>query len=287
MLKFLDKSYELSSEVRTKLKIIGGISVAMFLFILFFQPFEPEGFDYNNKLLVIAGFGVTTFLFIALPRVILPWFFPGFIKIDELTAKQDTLFNILIWVGHTLAYSFYCPYVAFIEMSFYMVFKIALLSLIPVIIWVLMSENLYLKEQLQMLLEKENKSDSTDTDNTPDKSSEVIEIFSENKSEKIKLPVNMIILIKSANNYVEIIYREQERLKKELIRNTLKNISDQLAKFPVFLRSHRSSIVNITYIAKLIASSYGYKLRMFYYDQYVPVSRQYLLKIKEATANGV
>jgi DNA-binding LytR/AlgR family response regulator len=108
-----------------------------------------------------------------------------------------------------------------------------------------------------------------------------IEFFSENTTENLSLAVSDVAFIKSADNYVEIVFKQGEDFKKKLIRNTLKNIEQQTKQYPNFIRCHRTCIINTLYIDKLNRDPNNHWLTIKGYDEQIPVSRQYLLKIKE------
>jgi DNA-binding LytR/AlgR family response regulator len=109
-----------------------------------------------------------------------------------------------------------------------------------------------------------------------------IEFISENNSENLELLISEVAVIKSADNYVEIIYKEGDNYKKRLIRNTLRNIELQIKPYSNFIRCHRICIVNLHYVEKLIRSNNNHWLIIKGYDEQIPVSRQYLLSLKEA-----
>ena len=79
-----------------------------------------------------------------------------------------------------------------------------------------------------------------------------------------------------------ILNKEGDNYKKKLIRNTLKNIELQIKQYSNFLRCHRICIVNLHYIEKLVRYNNNHWLSIKGFEEPVPVSRQYLLKIKEA-----
>jgi DNA-binding LytR/AlgR family response regulator len=91
-----------------------------------------------------------------------------------------------------------------------------------------------------------------------------------------------IALIKSADNYVEIVFLETNNFKKKLLRNTLKHIEQQLKPHSNFIRCHRICIVNTKYIEKLTKNYNNHWIIIKGYDEQIPVSRQYLLKLKES-----
>jgi len=75
---------------------------------------------------------------------------------------------------------------------------------------------------------------------------------------------------------------EGDNYRKKLIRNTLRNIELQIRQYSNFIRCHRICIVNLHYIDKLIRRDSNHWLIIRGFDEQVPVSRQYLLKLKES-----
>ena len=114
-----------------------------------------------------------------------------------------------------------------------------------------------------------------------------IEFVSENKSESFQLFLEQVMLIKSASNYIEVIYKNADKISRRLIRNTLKNTEELFSKYPSLIRCHRSCIVNKNYIQKILKGNDGLKLILFDYPQEIHVSRQYALKVKEALKQAI
>jgi DNA-binding LytR/AlgR family response regulator len=108
-----------------------------------------------------------------------------------------------------------------------------------------------------------------------------IEFISENGTETYSLTIADVIFIRSADNYVEIIHQETGTIRKKLIRNTLKNIERQIKPYSNFIRCHRICIVNMHYIEKLNKSYNTHWVSLKKTDEKIPVSRQYLLKLKD------
>jgi DNA-binding LytR/AlgR family response regulator len=115
-----------------------------------------------------------------------------------------------------------------------------------------------------------------------DNANKSIYLSPENTPEKFSFLCPDILYIKSADNYAEIHFMDGEQLKKQLIRNTLKNIEQQLRKFPNFIRCHRICIVNVHKIEKLVGNCNNHSLIIKGTLEQIPVSRSYFLKIKEA-----
>ena len=279
MQDFLNKSYPFNLDLRQNLKVIFGISMGSFLFILFFQPIELMTTDFNNMLLIIAGFGVITFIFLVLALIIAPSILPRLFKSGKWNFNREIVLNTCIWVLNSVAFTFYTRYVGQTNITFHSVFIIVLLCLLQVIILIIVNRFEILKIKLQYALNPEKKPDKI---STKENESENIEFISENKSEKISLQLNKVIMLRSADNYVEIFWKKEEEIKKKLIRQTLQNTEYQLTNYPQIIRCHRTCLFNTNYVSKLNIYPQGYKLKLKYIDEEIPVSRQYILKVKEA-----
>ena len=276
-----NKIFLINKDYRYSLKVYLAISLAMFFFILFFQPFDLHKLDFNNLLLFIAGLGTIVFLILCLFNIILPWYFPEILSGMKHEGISILLVNILTCVIISLAYVFYLRYVGQVMLSMFIVFKIFLVCVTPIAILMIIAENKSIKHQLYLLREKNIELGLLMEEDTKQQS-EIIQFISDNKSENISISASELLLIKSAENYVEIVCKEEENSKRRLIRTTLKSIEEQLKGYPQFTRCHRTCIVNTRYVLELTKNYQGYKLKVHNYYEEVPVSRQYLLNVREA-----
>lgn len=276
-----NKIFLVNKDYSYSLKVYLAISLGMFFFILFFQPFELHLLDFNNLLLFIAGLGSIVFFIFCLFNIILPWYFPKILSGLKHERISTLIVNILICITISLAFVFYLRYVGNVVLSMFIVFRIFLVCVAPIAILMIVTENKYIKNQLYILREK-NIELSLLMEEDEKQSSEIIQFISDNKSENINLSTSDLLLIKSAENYVEIVYKEKESSKRRLIRTTLKNIEEQLKKYPEFTRCHRTCIVNTKFVLELTKNYQGYRLKVHNYFEEVPVSRQYLLNVREA-----
>lgn len=279
MKRFLNRPYSFNDDLKYNLKISTGISIGMFLFYLFFQPLDLRNADFNNRLVVIAGFGFITFFVLGLTLIFFPFIFPKFFKTGKWNLIKDIILNACIWILISIANSFYARYVGLIEISYHSMFRILLLGLAPVAILVVVNQNKILKQYLQKALELTIKQEAEDEPNS--EGNEEIIIESENKSEYIKIDLNNLLLIKSANNYIEIFWKKDNKIHKKLIRNTLTKVENQLKNYSNIIRCHRTSIINKSHIQRLKSGSSGLQIRLIDFNDLIPVSRQYALKVKE------
>ena len=265
---------------KEQLGILLGISLGVFLFLLVFQPFPVERFEYENRLLFMAGLGIIVFLFLMLVRVALPVVLPKLYRVNNEFPLSAYLSGFSVFVVNAIAFAFYIRYVGQVDITFYIMLKIVLICIIPPAILRVYDVTRELKTK-NAILTSEQISMIRSGDNTNEFSKASVEFHSENRSENLNIRIADIAFIKSADNYVEIAYREGNDFKKKLIRNTLKNIENQIKPYIEFIRCHRICIINQRFIEKL-HNNYGkHWVTVKGFAEEIPVSRQYLLKLKE------
>jgi len=278
MNKYLDHLINLLNE---RLKLFMMIGFGLFLFILFFQPFPLDRFDFNNRLLFIAGFGAITFIILSLVFTQLPWI-SSRIKNGNNLISSAAFSDLITVVLSSLSFVFYLRFVGYVSITFYIVFKVVLICIAPPLFTRLYIRNKELSAKNEVLLSEieilQNQIDKKDEEDL----NKTIEFISENKSENLKLYASEIVYIQSADNYVEIVFTEGEYLRKKLIRNTLKNIELQIKPYSIFQRCHRAYIVNLSFAEKLKHELSNYWIILKGYSDRIPVSRQYLLKLRES-----
>ena len=286
MNKFSKIPIPLSDTIKRDLKALFSIGLGVFLFILFFQPFELNHFTFNNRLLFLAGFGAIVFLVMAFFHIVLPFLWPKFFKANSWESEPVYLGSFLICIISSVASAFYLRYVGSVEITMYLMFKIIIICIAPVVVLQLYIKDQSLRRQIRMLQENLSHVHAKLDKYEKEPGAENIELFSENKTDKILLRSADLVLVRSADNYAEIVYKENDQFKKKLIRNTLRNIEDMLGYYPGFIRCHRTCLVNKNYVEKLIRNYMGQKIILKGYDAEIPVSRQYQLLVKEALNNG-
>ncbi|HEY4787488.1 MAG TPA: LytTR family DNA-binding domain-containing protein [Bacteroidales bacterium] len=258
-----------------------SISFGVFLFVLFFQPFPLESIEFNNRLIFIAGLGGIVFLFMVLARAGLDWLSHKYSQNGDDSVLPPYVVTFFIFALSSVSFAFYLRYVGAVNISFYIMLKVVLICLAPPVVLRLYDLVTDLRSQNESLV-AEKKSILQQMEKLEENYlSKSIEFTSESNSESLKLVIADVVFIRSADNYVEIVFKEGESFKKKLIRNTLKNIEQQIRPYSNFLRCHRICIVNTHYIEKLNGNYNSHWLTIKEYPELIPVSRQYLLKLKE------
>ena len=90
-----------------------------------------------------------------------------------------------------------------------------------------------------------------------------------------------ILYIVAADNYIRIYYHQNDAIKTQLIRSTLKKAEEKLANYDNFYRCHRSYLVNLNYIRHISGNATGYKLHLEGINDLIPVSRSLNNEISE------
>lgn len=256
-----------TENLKFKARSLAWICFGLFLFLIFFLPLNPPNPDFNKKILILLGFAGITFILSAIIYILIPFIFPVF-----FIKKREIINHLLFVVCHTVSYVFYGRYAGKIVLSFHLVVMISLISGVLALILVIITRFHTLKKQLP----------TADEFVPVENHNQLIEFISENQSDRLFLFAGQIILIKAANNYIEIIYKKNDKVSRSLIRNTMQNTEKLTAGYPSLLRCHRSCIINKDCIQHVRKCPEGLKLTLFDYPQEISVSRQYMLKVKEA-----
>jgi hypothetical protein len=106
-------------------------------------------------------------------------------------------------------------------------------------------------------------------------SSESVTINDENGKIVVRMPAGNILYFKSEDNYIFLYYKSDQEVKKELIRNNLKKLEQDL-NLPNFIRIHRSYMINSQNLVSIQKTSQGYRVKMDASpDQVLSVSATY------------
>lgn len=103
----------------------------------------------------------------------------------------------------------------------------------------------------------------------------------ENNILRFTIKADDLIYLSASDNYVEIHYKSGPKLKKYLLRNTLKRMEDQFRELPL-LRCHRSYMVNLDQV-KMFKREKG-QISLWMDDEgevTIPVSRSYGKSVTE------
>lgn len=112
---------------------------------------------------------------------------------------------------------------------------------------------------------------------------DLIQLQGEGK-EVVTFPLNHIMYLEVDDNYVDICLADKDGQRKEIVRSTLGGLESQLARYPQFVRIHRSVIVNMKFALKPHSKG-SLTLMHGTQSRELPVSRSYQPRIDELFAH--
>ncbi len=231
-----NKPYYLVDNLNVKLSMVLGVGVFTYLFLLIFQPYGIHQVIEANHFLIV-GYGILVSLSLFISYFILPRVFPFYFSVKNWTVKKEALFlltsfliiSITNYFYHSHFVAHYMPKFSFIRF----VSVVLSIGIFPVFIIIFMVE--------RYLFRKHNLASNSIIENIRKEKKEMVSIPSDNiKETPLEFDVDAILYAQSNNNYTTIFYLENNQLKKELIRITLKKVAVLLEKHPQFIRCHRS-----------------------------------------------
>ena len=272
MLKFLNKPYPFNDDLRYNAKIILFISLGILAFILLFRPINIKEFTSREIFYLVTGIAISTFLVLSLNLLIIPSLIPKAFHANVWTIKREIFWNLWILLAISGSdFLFYTKLLGVIDINFYDIVKIVLLGLLPVAVLITINQTRLLRLHLktaQLLNEKLSAARN--------KTERFIDFNSDYKKDNLRIKPSALILIKSADNYVEVFYRSEGIIKRQMVRTSLTRVEENLREFDSIIKCHRTFIVNVDYITEVRGNSQGFKLYFEDIDFPALVSQQYI-----------
>jgi DNA-binding LytR/AlgR family response regulator len=276
MLKFFRKPYPFNDDLKRNAKIIFFLSISIFLFLLVFQPLDITNLENREKIYLVIGLGVITFLSFSINLMVMPSLFPKIFIHRQWKIWKEIIWNS--WLLFVTAFGYLLMYktLGILAINFTMILKMVLIAVIPLTILIVFNQNRLLRLHLKTANDMNKK--LKDSKNSNDK---LITFDSEYQKDKLSVKAKLLLLVRSADNYIEVFWKDGTSIKNKLIRTTLVKTQQLLSEYSYFFKCHRSYIVNINYIDRVEGNSQGYKL---FFDQLnfeVPVSKTSVNRLKE------
>ncbi len=276
MFKFLNKPYPFNDDLKYNSKLIFFISIGVLGFLYLFQPLDVSLMDDKEKFYVVSGLAAITFLSLSLNLLILPSLFPGIFIKRVWNIKKEILWNLWILTTISVGYYLYYKVLGIFTIDFKMVLGLIVIAIIPITGLIIVNRNRMLRSNLK-LAERINKKleENKSIDN------KLVHFQSEYAKDNLSIKVNLLVLIRAANNYIEVFWIEGEKLRTQMIRTSLKNAEELLEDYSFIFKCHRSFMVNTHYIDKIEGNVQGYKIHFDNIDFSVPVSKKFAYKLKQ------
>ena len=262
-----------------KKKIITGVvfGLFIFLFLLFFQPFGINEWHVAYKTWRMFGYGVITMGIVLFNSMVIENIFKAWFREKDWKVGKEIVWvtwNMMLIGIANLLYTHYQIGFPLTWLNFINYQWITLsIGIFPVTIATLINytrlnrQNLYQARQINQVIEADTVQPAVAETVT------LVTLLAENNKDELRIPLEDLLYLESADNYVHVVWMEKGGLKKVLLRNTLKNLEEKLKAHPFLFRCHRSYMANLQKVVKVSGNSQGYKLHFAEADEMVPVSR--------------
>lgn len=276
--------------LKTQLRAAFLVSIGVLFSLGVFQPFGLSEWKGADLWQTIAGYVLICFV-VTTANAVWPVIFPAFFKEDNWTVWKEIswlAWNIFSVGLANTAYSNLTD-VAHVQVS-EMLWITFLVAVLPVSLMVSINYVYHLKKNLTLAgdlnndlhyYQQQHPLTNTASLVTPHQPVAILFLPSDEKSGGLQIAAEALVLLKADDNYVEVHYFTGKCLQKTLLRNSLKNIEQQLAGFPQFFRCHRSYIVNLDQAENIIGNAQGAKLTFRHTALQAPVSRGLIKALKE------
>lgn len=255
-------------------------SLLIFFLLAAFQPFGINLIS-QNKFLILLGYMFVTASCLSVQYYILPAIWKNYYRDSNWTIGKQ-LFNTLLTI---LLISFGNSFYAFLifpsGMNFFTVISYftatLLISIFPVSLFIILRQNRLLAKNLKAVTEMNKQL------NIPRAASSLNKIITVEGSgkETIELDINKFLCAEANGNYVNISYlSDGGKVRKKVLRSTIKQIEEVFNEFPFVVRCHRAFLVNTNAIDQVKGNSQGYRLLLVGIEEEIPVSRAYASQVK-------
>ena len=261
-------------------------SVFLALFLLIFRPFGLEAYKYEESYL-IAGYGLVTFLAILLCDYISIRFFSHIFNEEKWKVYKQMLYALVVLfllgvTNYIYAYligAFPGTITGFLKVQLYVVLS----CIVPVTLVVLWRQNHLLKKNLHEAKQLSAELPAREIKPVAEPAgAEKIIFAGENKNEAVTVPADKLLCIISKENYIEVVWQDENKINKSLLRSTLIKAEESLSRVNHFFRSHRSYLINLKKVTSVEGNAQGYRLTVNGLAETIPVARGRAAALHEA-----
>lgn len=279
--KWFTKPYYLNQNNRFNFKMSIGVGVAVFAFLVIFQPLGVSvlGMKINPYLFRLA-YGVITTLVMLIYFFVLIKTFPRYYNKETWTTGKH-LINILgivlfcgiinvLFTKLVLKPKYFEENINVVDI----LTRSILYGLILSLAYIYYDEKQRLS-RAKIITERVMKNTSIKKSNRISLNKEIT-IHSTNKKDAISFCVNDLVYITSESNYACLFIKERNKdVKERILRLPLKNVQLKLEEFTNIIRCHKSFIVNTNYVKSISGNARRYYLHIEKLETKIPVSRRF------------
>jgi hypothetical protein len=283
MFENLNQHYQFNNNFKHNVKTILLVSMGFILIVLYIQPLGINFLKSEHDGYCVLGAGLLTAATLFLNTLFFPGIFPRMFDPAKWTIRKELIWNFWMFMNLFVVFTFMAwlaKATAYTDLPF---FRTGALSLLPLILFNLISYNLSLKMKVVGMIDsgKSWLKEEINAFQNPGEQ-ESVHLVAENKKQAFAEEVERVLLIHSSGNYVEIYWIDRKlAVRKRLFRQSFTNVEKELVSSDVMLKCHRCWMVNINKVTKLKRTTSGYHLVLDRLDFTVPVSRNWVAAFKE------
>jgi len=274
------RPYPFNDNLTQNTKLIFLISLVLLGLLFLLQPFDIYALNKEDRYLLIGGIIVVNFIGLSTNLLLVPAFLSKYNLFKNWTVFKEILWNIWILFTLVTSYFIYFHFIGPFGFSIYILFKVLIISATPISILIPYNRNRLLRNHLQSALEL-NKYLEEKAHPVP----KIIHLRSDYEKDDLSIDVNNLLFIRSANNYIEVFWRETDKILSQLVRCTMKYAEDVFKDYPFIFKCHRAFIVNVNHVIKVEGKSQGYTLYFGGTENTVTVSRIFIPHFKKLFYN--
>lgn len=309
MLGTLKKPFPLITDTKKILvsNFLIGAFVAMFLII--FQPFGISVWQIEHKNFVLAGFGLISFLTPSIYQLIKNIGLNNTTAEDNWTIGKEIISSILVLGFIALFNLLYFSLVTGVQISAFGYLQSAItviaIGIFPISYGLINKHNKFNALNLEKVkalndffdaekLASYNQIESNTENleyaksitsfqslqtnaplvNKDEKLNDELIFTAENEKDTLKINSKDFLFIEAEDNYAAIFYLDNNTLKRNLMRSSLKRLLEQNHN-EYILQCHRAFVVNLKQVIHVEGNAAGYRLIIKGSKTEVPVSRSY------------
>ncbi len=260
--------------LRGSLLTAAGAGAFVSIFLIVFQPFGSANWNHPHKLLLLAGFGAVTFVALLLISFIGPRVFRSWYSEKNWTVGKEIFHNVVVILVITVGNILYTE-----SISIGSIGPAAILAWIGITlaVGIIPATVITLLNYTRLL--RQYATTGFRIEATGASGSDQLTLMAENEKDSLTLTTQSLLYIESADNYAEVVYWENEKKEKKLLRSSLSRIEEQIHAADI-VRCHRSYIVNLHQVESINGNAQGYKLHLKNEVTTIPVARRYGDRVK-------
>jgi hypothetical protein len=254
--------------------VVYGLIIWAILYLL--QPFGFSMYS-GNKCLVAVLFGLVTSVCYALygwavmphlPKLATPW------RVWHNGVAVLTLV-LFIAICNFALFTFLIHYPFRLVIFAQFLWWTFIISSVVTAISIGIEYNRYLREKMEALL----------SNTTEDQKEIIITIHDTNvRGNDLQISINDLLYIEAQKNNIAVCYLDGQQPTSVEIHTTLTSAIEELKAYGNIFQCHRSFVINVNNITQAKGNSNGYQLRLGNSDNIIPVSRQYVPRLKDFIA---